>query len=81
MQNAMQRVRVIKTVDLTDLSDSSTDDLSPKTEPVVPDSFAEWLAQPSGTITGGPDLAQGVFVGVMNQCQIHIAGHPPSHPV
>ena len=79
MQNAMQRVHVIEAFELTDLSDSSAADLSPNTDKVVPDSFAEWLAQPSPSITGGPELAQGVFIAMMNQCQVHITGHPRSH--
>jgi hypothetical protein len=71
VQNAMQRFQMTRpAVELTDHSHSPERDIPSETDKVVPDSFAEWLAQPSATITGGPEPEQGIFVGLMRECQI-----------
>jgi hypothetical protein len=46
---------------------NSPDAVRPRVaDKVVPDSFAEWLAQPARTITSGPEPEQGVFAALLN---------------
>ena len=67
-------------VELTD-SVNSPDTFCPsETEKVVPDSFAEWLAQPSQTISAGPEPEQGIFLGLMEESLVQLAQDPPSPP-
>jgi len=49
-------------------------------DPVVPNSFAEWLAQPSQTITAGPETEQGIFVGLLGQCQVQVSHDASARP-
>jgi len=70
VQIAMQRLQVT-TPPTEKLADSINppvrDDVS-KTDKVVPDSFSEWLAQPSQTIAAGSEPEQGIFMGLLDQC-------------
>jgi hypothetical protein len=45
-------------------NDPPVDGISSEMDKLVPDSFADWLAQPSCTITAGPDQEPGVWVQV-----------------
>ena len=45
---------------------------------MLPNSFAEWLAQPADAITGG--LEQGIFVGILNEVSIQTFVSPPGRP-
>jgi hypothetical protein len=75
VQNAMQRLPVNRQpIDLTDLTDSPKQDRPLETNKVVPDSFADWLAQPSQTITAGPETEQGVFIEVNGDSCVQIVG-------
>jgi hypothetical protein len=68
VQNAMQRLQLInQPIELTDISNSSEETRPLKINKVVPDSFAEWLAQPSRTITAEPE-----GLGLENECCVQI---------
>jgi hypothetical protein len=43
---------------------------------MLPNSFADWLAQPADAITGG--LEQGIFVGILNEVPIQTSVSPPA---
>ena len=61
--------------ELTDQIDSPARDGVSEPDKVVPDSFADWLARPSRTITPEPQPEQGVFSGLMYECRVQtIAG-------
>jgi hypothetical protein len=80
VQSAMQRFQVTRAVvELTDTPDSSEDGCPSETNKLVPDSFSDWLAQPSQTITAGPDPEQGIFVGLLNECHLRMVGTPAAH--
>jgi hypothetical protein len=75
VQNAMHRLPATRQpLDLTNLTDSPKKDSPLKTDKIVPDSFAEWLAQPSQTITAGPESEQGVFIEVNGDSCVQIVG-------
>lgn len=65
-------------IELTDLS-NSPEERRLETEKIVPDSFADWLSQPSRTITAGPQPPQG-GTGSEKSC-VHVidgkAAEPP----
>jgi hypothetical protein len=67
-------------LELTDPINSPEKNSASEPDKVVPDSFADWLAQPSQTITAGPEPEQGIFVGLMNECQVRIAEDPAIRP-
>ena len=61
--------------ELTDQIDSPGMDSVSEPDNVVPDSFADWLARPSRTITPEPQSEQGIFAGLMNECPVQtVAG-------
>jgi len=76
VQMTMQRFQFTRSLfELTDQIDSPGKDGVPEPNKVVPDSFAEWLARPSQTITPEPQSEQGIFAGLMNECLVRtIAG-------
>jgi hypothetical protein len=78
VQNAMQRFQPTNTLlELTDLTDSPDPEGLPESDKVVPDSFADWLARPSQTITPEPQPEQGIFAGLMSECPVQtIVGQP-----
>jgi hypothetical protein len=59
--------------ELTDSTNSPVDGSASKAEKVVPDSFSDWLARPSATITAGSEPEQGIFVGMLNECRAQVA--------
>jgi hypothetical protein len=61
----------------TDFHASSAGGTPFETHKVLPDSFADWLAQPSHTITAGQEAEQGIFVGLLGECQVQVSAHPP----
>jgi hypothetical protein len=68
-------------VALTDAGCPPETELPLEAEKVVPDSFAEWLAQPACTITDETELAQGIFVGVMNEVRAQTLSGPSAPSV
>jgi hypothetical protein len=44
----------------------------------VPDSFAEWLAQPACGITDGADPEQGLFLGLLDESSGQPSIRPPA---
>ena len=69
----MQRFQFTKSLfELTDQTGSPEDDGMPESEKALPDSFADWLARPSQTITAEPQPEQGIFAGLMNECPVRV---------
>jgi len=62
--------------ELTGASNPPVTNVPSETDKVLPDSFADWLAQPSCTITARPDSQPdpkpGIWVGLTSESQIHI---------
>jgi hypothetical protein len=67
--------RPTRTVRLTDAAVPPPTDAPSETEEVLPASFADWLAQPSHTITAGPEQDQERLVGLPGE--FHLI--PPAH--
>ena len=81
MQRVMQRFEVTKIFfEPTDPLDSPVEFDASATGTGVPDSFDEWLAQPSQTIAPGMEPDQGIFAGLINECQVRITHRPPIQP-
>ncbi len=66
---------------LTDASCPPETERPLEAEKVVPDSFAEWLAQPACDITDATELDQGIVIGVMNEFQAQNSSGPSVRPV
>ena len=69
----MPRFQLIRIPEiLVDLAIAPEQGCPSETERVVPDSFAEWLAQPCHTISAGPETEQGIFVGLLSECSVKV---------
>jgi hypothetical protein len=82
MQNGIQRLQVTRQpIKPSDLSASPEKDRPKKTDKVVPDSFEEWLASPTQTISVGPEPEQGIFfTGLINESSAQIIDKRPKRP-
>jgi hypothetical protein len=58
--------------ELADRTDLPGKDEVPEPDKVVPDSFADWLARPSQTITSESQPEQGIFAGMMDECLVQV---------
>lgn len=63
-----------------ELSDSSIESSLHEPEKVIPESFAEWLAQPSQPIVDGPGPEQGIFIGLLAECKLDRVEPPMDGP-
>jgi hypothetical protein len=52
----------------------------PAADGTLPNSFADWLAQPTCGIAADSALVQGTFAGLMNQCAAQNISRPPVKP-
>ena len=78
VQNVMQRFQFASALyELTDLPGSPGQDALSESARVVPDSFADWLARPSQTITSEPKPEQGIFLGLMSECRVRATDNQP----
>ena len=77
MQITMLRFQFTRSLfEPTDQIDSPGKDGVSEQDKVVPDSFADWLARPSQTITPEPQCEQGFFEGLMNECPVQAIAGP-----
>lgn len=83
VQDAMQRSQVRPSAaDLAGTSDSPVGESVPTAQRIVPDSFSEWLARPSQTISiaGDSEPHQGIFAALLNECPAPLTTSQPAGP-
>ncbi len=80
MESFMQRHQSTPNspVSSRDASCLPASDCFPETDQALPDSFADWLAQPAEAITGG--LEQAIFAGILNEFSIQTSASPSARP-
>jgi hypothetical protein len=64
----MQRLELTTFSELADSLNVPEQGNLPENANVLPDSFADWLARPSGVIASESVPEQGVFVELINEC-------------
>jgi len=81
VQDAMPRFHPThKPVELTESNDPLGEPDTSLSRKLVPESFSEWLAQPSQSITSGPESEQGIFMGLMGEPPLPLTRPQPDRP-